>query len=71
MTIDWRNAPFRHADFPPVDLDLSEDADGTIRLTPRQPFVPLDGNIARAFLDQAARKGAAPALAERGADIAA
>lgn len=68
MTIDWRNAPFRHADFPPVDLDLSEDADGTIRLTPRQPFVPLDGNIARAFLDQAARKGAAPALAERGAD---
>lgn len=65
---NWRTAPFRHADFPPVDLDLREDADGTIRLTPRQKFEPLDGNIARAFFTQAERKGDAPALAERGPD---
>ena len=65
---DWRQAPFRHADFQPVDLDIAEDADGTIRLTTRHPYEPLDGNIARAFLTTAARKGDAPALAERGAD---
>lgn len=67
-TQDWRDAPFRHAHFPPVDLDFVEDADGTIRLTPKQAFEPLDGNIARAFFAQADRKGDAPALAERGAD---
>jgi feruloyl-CoA synthase len=68
LSTNWRDAPFRQAHFPPVDLDLREDADGTIRLTPKQPFEPLDGNVARAFFDQAARKGAAPALAERGPD---
>jgi len=31
-TEDWRTAPFRNAEFMPVDLDLTEDADGTIRL---------------------------------------
>ncbi len=64
----WRDAPFRPAQFPPVDLDIREDADGTIRLTPKQPFEALDGNIARAFFAQAAAKGDAPALAERGPD---
>ncbi|UVI39437.1 AMP-binding protein [Qipengyuania spongiae] len=64
----WRRAPFRHAEFLPVDLDLSEDADGTIRLTSRQPFEPIDANLARAFLNTAARLGNADALAEKGAD---
>tara|TARA_B100000678_G_C18217650_1_gene505896 strand:+ start:515 stop:2323 length:1809 start_codon:yes stop_codon:yes gene_type:complete len=64
----WRQAPFRHAEFLPVDLDLQEDADGTIRLTTKAPYEPIDANLARAFLKTAARLGDAPALAERGAD---
>lgn len=62
---DWRQAPFRHAEFLPVDLDLREDPDGTIRLKTRQPFEPIDANLARAFLRTARRMGEAPALAER------
>ena len=65
---DWRRAPFRHAEFLPVDLDLREDADGTIRLKSRQPFEPIDANLARAFLATARRMGEAPALAERNDD---
>lgn len=68
MTENWRSAPFRPVDYPPVDLDIRRDADGTIRLTPNLPFEPLDGNVARAILNMAAQKGDAPALAERGAD---
>ena len=64
----WRTAPFRHADFLSVDLDLREDDDGTIRLTTNHPFEPIDANLARAFFAMAAVKGDAPALAERGAD---
>lgn len=64
----WRQAPFRHAEFLPVDLDLREDADGTIRLTTKAPYEPIDSNLARAFLKTAVRLGDAPALAERGAD---
>lgn len=63
--IDWRRAPFREAHFLPVDLDLREDADGTIRLTTRHPFEAIDANLARAFLATAKRNGDAPALAER------
>lgn len=65
---DWRSAPFRHAEFMAVDLDLREDADGTIRLRSNHPLEPIDANLARAFLNTAAAKGDAPALAERGAD---
>lgn len=65
---DWRRAPFREAKFLPVDLNLREDDDGTVRLTTRQPFEPIDANLAQAFLKMAARKGEAPALAERGPD---
>lgn len=68
MTDSWRSAPFRNAEFMPVDLDLREDADGTIRLTPNHPLEPIDGNLARAFFAMAAQKGDAPALAERGPD---
>lgn len=68
MSEAWRSAPFRPAHFSPVDLAISGDADGTIRLTTNHPFEPLDGNTARAFFAMAARKGDAPALAERGAD---
>ncbi|GAA4002711.1 AMP-binding protein [Sphingomonas humi] len=62
---DWRSAPFRHAEFLPVDLDLRRDADGTIRLTTNHPYEPIDGNLARAFFAMAEQKGDAPALAER------
>ncbi|MFN6933830.1 MAG: AMP-binding protein [Tsuneonella sp.] len=65
---DWRKAPFRTAEFLPVDLDLRHDADGTVRLTTRQPFEPIDANLARAFLRKAAQMGGDPALAERGPD---
>lgn len=65
---DWRTAPFRHAEFLSVDLDLREEADGTIRLTTRHPFEPIDADLARAFLKMADEKGEAPALAERGPD---
>lgn len=63
--LDWRTASFRHAEFLSVDLDLREDADGTIRLASRHKFEPIDSNIARAFLDMARTKGDAPALIER------
>lgn len=65
---DWRSAPFRHAKFMAVDLDLREDADGTIRLRSNQPLEAIDANLARSFLKTAAAKGDAPALAERGPD---
>ena len=65
---DWRQAPFRHAEFLPVDLDMEECEDGTILLASRQPFEPIDANLARAFLATAERIGDTPALAERGAD---
>ncbi len=64
----WRSAPFRHAEFMPVDLELKRDDDGTIRLASRHPFEPIDANLARAFLAAAERLGEADALAERGAD---
>ena len=65
---DWRQAPFRPAEFLSVDLDIREDADGTIRLTTNHPFEPIDANLARAFLRMAEEKDNEPALAERGAD---
>lgn len=65
---DWRTAPFRHADFMPVDLDVRRDEDGTIRLTPRIPLEHVDSNLARAFFKTAVEKGDSPAIAERGAD---
>ena len=63
---DWRTAPFRHADFMPVDLDVQRDPDGTIRLTPRMPLEEIDPNLARAFFKTAGEKGDSPAIAERG-----
>ena len=65
---DWRNAPFRHAEFLSVDLDFRQDPEGTIRLTTNHPFEPIDANLARAFLRMAEEKGDEPALAERGTD---
>lgn len=65
---DWRSAPFRHAEFLPVDLDVREDLDGTIRLTTNHPFTPIDTNLARAFFAKADELGDDPALAERGPD---
>lgn len=65
---NWRDAPFRHAEFLPVDLDISEDEAGVIRLKTRQKLDMIDGNLARAFIATAAKLQDAPALAERGAD---
>lgn len=62
---DWRHAPFRHAEFMPVDLNLQEDADGTIRLRTSYPLEAIDPNLARGFFRMAESKGDAPALAER------
>lgn len=64
----WRAAPFRHAEFLPVDLLVEEGPGGVIRLQSRQPLELIDSNLARAFLDTAARLRDAPALAERGSD---
>jgi feruloyl-CoA synthase len=66
MERDWRTAPFRHAEFMPVDLHVERAEDGTIRLQPRTPLEQVDQNLARAFFKTAARKADAPAIAERG-----
>lgn len=64
----WRSAPFRHAEFLSVDLDVQREPDGTVRLTTRHPFEPIDDNLARAFFAKAEQRGDHPALAERGDD---
>lgn len=67
-TIMLANAPFREAEFMPVDLDVERRADGTIILQSRIPLRDFDANIPRAFAARAALKGDAPAIGWRGAD---
>lgn len=68
MTMLLADAPFREAEFMPVDLDIERRRDGTILLKSRVPLRPFDANIPRAFAARAALKGDAPAIGWRGAD---
>lgn len=61
-------APFRHAEFLPVDLEVRRDAGGTILLASRQPAGSVDANIARAVLRQAGSRPDQAALLARGGD---
>jgi len=61
-------APFREAQFMPVDLAVERRADGSITIRSRVPLPPHEQNLARAFAATAARKGNAPALKFRGPD---
>jgi feruloyl-CoA synthase len=62
------DAPFREAEFMPVDLDVERRADGTIILKSRVPLRAFDANIPRAFAERAALKGDTPAIGWRGTD---
>lgn len=68
MTAGLADAPFREAEFMPVDLDIERRGDGTILLRSRVPLRPFDANIPRAFAARAALKGDAPAIGWRGGD---
>lgn len=61
-------APFREAEFMPVDLDVQRRDDGTILLRSRVSLRAFDANIPRAFAARAAIKGDAPAIGWRGSD---
>lgn len=55
-------APFREAEFMPVDLDVRRAEDGTVYLKSRVPLPEHDWNLARALLARAEEKGDQPAL---------
>lgn len=65
MTVE--NAPFRHVDFMPVDLDVRRTSDGIVYLRSNVPLPPYDANLPRWFGSTAAIKGGATALAARNA----
>ena len=58
-------APFRAAEFMPVDLDVDRREDGTIVIRSRVPLRDYDPNIARAFAARTAERGDRPALGWR------
>lgn len=62
------DAPFREAEFMPVDLDVERRGDGTILLRSRVSLRAFDANIPRAFAARAAIRGDAPAIGWRGSD---
>jgi len=65
---DFRTAPFRDAEFMPVDLAVRRSSDGTIIFQSKIPIPPHDQNIARAVMDSIERNSDKIALAERGGD---
>ncbi|MEM8694787.1 MAG: AMP-binding protein [Pseudomonadota bacterium] len=58
-------APFRHVDFPPVDLDIERRDDGTIVMTPTQPLEIGVPNVPTGLACQAAATPDKPHLCER------
>nr|WP_310524685.1 AMP-binding protein [Polymorphobacter sp.] len=62
------DAPFREAQFMPVDLQVDHRPDGSITIVSRIPLPPHDQNLARAFAATAAVQGDKPALKFRGPD---
>ncbi|MBC7506198.1 MAG: AMP-binding protein, partial [Sandarakinorhabdus sp.] len=61
-------APFREAEFMPVDLDIDRRADGTIVLRSRVPLGRYEPNLAKALAASIARQPDKSALAFRGPD---
>ncbi|MGP1283930.1 MAG: AMP-binding protein [Parasphingopyxis sp.] len=62
------DAPFRHVDFPPVDLDIERRDDGTIVMTPAQPLEIGVPNVPTGLARQAAATPGKPHLRERDPD---
>ena len=65
---DFRTAPFRDAEFMPVDLDVDRQDDGTIIFKSNIPMPERETNVARAFFQSAEKNAGTIALAQRGAD---
>lgn len=61
-------APFREAEFMPVDLDVERRGDGVIVLRSRVPLGDYEPNLARALAASIARQPDKSALAFRGAE---
>lgn len=67
-SLNYQDAPFRDAEFMPVDLDVERHADGTIILQSRVPMPAHDSNLVVAIFGKADSQPNALALAERGED---
>lgn len=65
---DYRDAPFRDAEFMPVDLAVERRPDGTITLQSRIPMPAHDPNLVAAIFSMADSQGDTLALAERGSN---
>lgn len=65
---DYRSAPFRDAEFMPVDLSIERRDDGTVVLGTKVPMPDADTNIPRAFAKRANAQPDTIALAERADD---
>lgn len=63
---DYRDAPFRDAEFMPVDLTVERSSDGTIVLHSSVPMPPHDPNLVAAIFGMAESQPDVLALAERG-----
>ncbi len=63
-----QSAPYRDADFMPVDLEVERRDDGTVILRSRVPLGDYDSNLPRALAQSAQARGPATAIAVRGAD---
>lgn len=61
-------APFREAEFMPVDLEVITHDDGTVRIRSRIPLEIGDANLPRAILARAAAMGGKSAIAWRDGD---
>lgn len=67
-SLNYQEAPFRDAEFMPVDLDVERHADGTIILQSQVPMPPHNPNLVAAIFGKADSQPDALALAERGED---
>ena len=65
---DFRIAPFRDAEFMPVDLDVDRQDDGTIIFKSKIPLPERETNVARAFFQSVEKNAGVVALAQRGPD---
>jgi feruloyl-CoA synthase len=67
-SVTLETAPFRDADFMPVDLAVETRDDGTIVFQSNTPMPDHDGNLARTIRKSAQENADSIALAERGPD---
>ena len=62
---DFRTAPFRDAEFMPVDLDVDRQDDGTIIFKSNIPMPERETNVARAVFQSVENNAGTIALAQR------